>query len=348
MSGIVVKYDVLKDFCYKLLRTQNVPEDEAEIIAAHLVEAEARGVVSHGVQRTSLYVNRLKSGVVNSAFDYEIEEESGGTVRWNAKNSMGMVTGVKAMEYTMKKAKENGICLTLVNHSNHFGMAGYYAQMASENGFMAVCGTNAPPTMAPTGSFKAFVGTNPIAVSAPMHGDPMMIDMAPSVVAKGKIIFAQKLGKPIPEGWAITADGKPTTDPAEAINGTVLPIGGPKGYGLSLFMDVFCGILSGAVMGPYLGNLFNDFVNPQNVGHLFCAIDVSRFMDLEAFKVRMDQMKDEIKALPKAEGVSEIFLPGEIEFRKRHAAFENGISLTEPIFEDLKKCAEENGVAFTL
>ena len=335
MSEHIVDSEKLRQFCAALMMAEHVPEDEAGMIAAHLVEAELYGVSSHGVSRTSIYLKRLHEGVVNARWSYEVEREYPASMLWNACNSMGMVTGVKAMERCIQKARESGVCLIAVNHSNHFGMAGYYARMAAEQGLIGVCGTNAPPNIAPWGSYKAYVGTNPLAIAAPRNGEPVLLDMAPSVVAMGKVILAAKLGKPIPEGWAITADGRPTTDPSEGMKGTVLPIGGPKGYGLSLFMDILCGLLSGAQFGPYLGNMWNDFVNPQNVGHVFFAADISKFTDLEAFKGRLEHMIADIKALPKNPGVSEIFLPGEIELGKKKKALEEGLQLSDVVYNEL-------------
>ncbi len=344
MSGQTVDREALKGYCAKLMQTQGVPADEALQVADHLVEADLYGVSSHGVSRTGIYLKRLNTGVVNARWNCKIEREHPAAVQWNACNSMGMVTGVKAMERCMEKAREVGCCFVAVNHSNHFGMAGYYARMAAEAGMIGVCGTNAPPNIAPWGSYQSYVGTNPLAIAAPRRGEPMLLDMAPSVVAMGKVILAAKLGQSIPEGWAITADGRPTTDPEEGMKGTVLPIGGPKGYGLSLFMDVLCGLLSGAQFGPYLGNMWNDFVNPQNVGHIFFALDIAKFTDPEVFKDRMEKMAADIKALPKNPGVEEIFLPGEVELARKKAACEGGIQLSGVIYDELVELGRTYGV----
>ena len=161
MGEHTVSFDALKDYCAKLMMTQGVPEDEAQIIGQHLVTAEAYGLGSHGVSRTSIYLKRLNTGIVNAKWGYKIEQEYPGSVKWDACNSMGMVTGVKAMEYCINKAKESGCCFIAANHSNHFGMAGQYTNMAAKAGMIGVCGTNAPPNIAPWGSHKAYIGTNP-------------------------------------------------------------------------------------------------------------------------------------------------------------------------------------------
>lgn len=336
MTNQRVSPSILKEVCKQLFIREQVPEDEANIIANHLVEADLYGVSSHGVSRTNIYLKRLNAGVVRAAWKHKIDQEYAASVQWDACNSMGMVTGVRAMERCIEKAKESGICFVGVHNSNHFGMAGYYARMAAMNGMIGICGTNAPPNIAPWGSYKAYVGTNPIAFCAPRHGDPILLDMAPSVVAMGKVILAAKLGQTIPEGWAITAEGKPTTDPKEGMKGTVLPIGGPKGYGISLFIDILSGILTGSSFGPYLNNMWNDFKNPQDVGHFFIAIDVSKFIGLDAFIEKVEVMVHDIKNLPKTQGISEIFLPGEIELNCKRERQQNGIPIPEILFNELK------------
>ena len=344
MSGHIVNHEALAAYISDLMQTQGVPADEAQIIGEHLVEAEMFGVTSHGVSRTSTYMKRLHEGVVNAKWSYRIDAETQSIVKWDACNSMGMVTGVKAMQEAIDRAKESGICLVAANHSNHFGMAGYYARMAAQQGMLGICITNAPPNIAPTGSSRAYMGTNPIALAAPRNGRPVILDMATSVVAMGKLVVAQKLGKAIPEGWALTAEGKPTTDPNEGVKGTMMPIGGYKGYGLALFVDIFCGILADAETGPHMNNLWHDFVNPQNVGHCFCAIDISKFLPLSYFTEKMERMIAEIKALPKIEGVSEIYMPEEIEFAKRDRAVQEGIPLADAIYNELAEQGRIYGV----
>ena len=334
----------LEDLCTNLMMAENVPADEARIIGQHLVEAESFGLSSHGVSRTAIYVKRLHEGVVNPKWSYKALQEYPASIQWDACNSMGMVTGVRAMERCIEKARENGACVIAACHSNHFGMAGHYAAMAAREGMIGFCVSNAPPNIAPWGSHKAYVGTNPIAIAAPRKGEPMLLDIAPSVVAMGKVILAAKLGKSIPEGWAITADGLPTTDPNLGMKGTVVPIGGHKGYGLSLFVDVVSGILSGAQFGPYLNNMWNDFVNPQDVGHLFVAIDISKFVGVDVFVEKIEKMAADIKALPTNPGVEEIFLPGEIEERKKKEANEKGIVLSDVVYDELLGLASTYGV----
>ena len=340
----VVDWKVLREYCKRLLMTQNVSEEDAFTVADCLVDADLCGVESHGVSRTTIYLKRLETGVVNAKTEIKVEKEYPASLALSACNSMGMVAAKKAVEMAIEKARQVGCCIATVRESNHFGMASYYARMIAEQGMICICGTNAPPNIAPTGSAKSYMGTNPIAMSAPTNEDPIILDMAPSVVAMGKVILAAKLGKSIPLGWALTADGKPTTDPKEGMKGTVVPIGGPKGYGLSMFMDIFSGVLSGAKFGPHLGNMWNDFVNHQDVGHFFIVIDIQKLTDLDTFKERLGVMVSEIKALPKAEGVSEIFVPGEIERNRKAERKANGIQLSDVVYDELAQLGVQYGV----
>lgn len=343
-----VNWETLREQCKNLLVRLEVPSDEAFIIADNLVDADLCGVESHGVSRMSIYMKRLRTQVIANKSNVNIVQEHPSSILWDGCNSMGMVTGINAMKRCIEKARETGCCFVAVNHSNHYGMASYYVKMGAEANMVTFSGTNAPPNIAPWGSPKAYMGTNPLAIAVPTNGEPMLLDMAPSVVAMGKVILAAKLGQSIPEGWAQTVDGKPTTDPKEGMKGTVLPIGGPKGYGLSLFMDVLCGVLADAEFGPHLNNMWNDFENPQGVGHIFCCIDISKFVQIDRFKDRMHQMISEIKMLPKNPGVDEIFVPGEIEQRRRIRRKENGIELSEIVFEELKSLCNEYGESFIL
>jgi len=343
-----VDWEKLRAYCQRLFISQGMPEDEAFIAADCLVDAEMCGVPSHGVSRTSIYLKRLQTKVVAGKFHPVVEKESPASVLLNAGNGMGMVAGRYAMQLAVYKAKENGSCFVFVNNSNHLGMVGYYVRHAAEQGMLGFATTSAPPAMAPWGSKESFLGTSPIAVAVPSHGEPVLLDMAPSLVAMGKVILAAKLGTGIPEGWALDRDGKPTTDPKEGMKGTVVPIGGAKGSGLSMFSQILGGIMSGAEYGPHVNSMWDDFVNPQRMGHLFVAMDISKIVDLDAFKDRLQALREEIKALPKIEGVSEIFMPGEIEQNMRAKRKANGIEISDVVYQELTDLGEQYGVEFTI
>ena len=198
MKTFLLDWKKLRTFCQSLLISQGMPEDEAFIASDCLVAADLSGVESHGISRMAIYLKRLEEKVVNPVCELKIEQEYAASAAINACNSMGMVAGQKAMKLCMEKAKQSGSCFVTVNNSNHYGMACYYVKMAALEGLVGISGTNAPPNIAPWGSSKPFIGTNPIAIAVPANGKPIILDMAPSTVAMGKVIMAAKLGQSIP------------------------------------------------------------------------------------------------------------------------------------------------------
>jgi len=342
-------WERLRTFCQKVIMEEGVSADNAVVVADNLVDADLCGVESHGVSRMPIYMKRLEDGVVSKELKMTVEQEYPASIAFNACNSMGMLAGMHAMRRCIEKAKLSGCCFATVNNSNHYGMAAYYLYMPAAENMVGFTATNTPPNIAPWGSSESYLGTNPIGVSVPRRDAwPIVLDMAPSVVAMGKVILAAKLGQSIPEGWAITRDGRSTTNAKEGMEGTVLPIGGPKGYGLSLFVDILAGILSGAQFGPHINNMWNDFENPQNVGHIFCAIDIAKFVDVDIFKNRIEQLVNEIKSLKKTPGVEEIFMPGEIEQKRRADRKVNGLPLSGVVYDELKMLGEKYNVEFNI
>ncbi|MFA6506181.1 MAG: Ldh family oxidoreductase [Treponemataceae bacterium] len=337
MSETTIERKRLSDFVAAVFAKSGVPSDEAEIIADSLTEADLTGVESHGVSRVPIYLKRIETGVVNAAAKLEVVADLPGALVLDGCNSMGIVTGVRAMDMAIKKVQTSGAVFVTIRNSNHFGIAAYFTRMALLKDMIGYTASNAPSTMAPWGGIKPYMGTNPFSVALPAGTElPIVMDMATSVVAQGKIILAAKEGKPIPFGWALTKDGEPTNDPKAALEGTVLPFGGPKGYSISLLLDVLSGVLSGAAFGPYLSNMWNDFEHPQNVGHCMGVMDVKMFLPIDEFKRKMDTMIRDIKSNPRAKGVDEIFLPGEIEHRKREKRIAEGIPLGLKTYADLE------------
>jgi len=347
-SAHLVDWKTLAAYVQSLFMTQGMSEEDAGIVADCLVDAELCGVPSHGVSRVSIYLKRLELGVVSAKFQPIIEKEYPASVLLNAQNANGMVVGKYAMKLACAKARESGTCSVFVNHSNHLGMMAYYPRMAAEEGMFGFVTTSANPGIAPWGSKKPFLGTSPIALGVPTKGDPIILDMAPSVVAMGKVVISAKLGVSIPEGWAIDEEGRPTTDPKEGMKGSVLPLGGPKGSGLSLFSQILGGIVSGAAYGPYVNTLYHEFEKPQGMGHMFLAVDLSKMLDLESFKEQIEQLVSEVKGLPQAEGVSEIFLPGEIEMKRREQRKAEGVKISDVVYRELEELGKRHNVDFVL
>ncbi len=335
----------LRDFVAQVFARAGVPADEAALIAESLTEADLTGVDSHGVSRVPIYLKRIELGVVNAAARLEVVADLPGALVLDGCNSMGIVTGVRAIDLAIAKAETSGSVFVTVRNSNHFGVAAFFTQRALAHGMIGYAASNAPSTMAPWGGIKPYFGTNPFSIAIPAGEEaPIVMDMATSVVAQGKIIMAGKEGKPIPFGWAISKDGEPTNDPAAALAGTVLPFGGAKGYSVSLMLDVLSGVLSGAAFGPYLCNMWNDFKNPQNVGHYFTVLDVKKFVPLADFRAKIDTMIRDIKGSARAPGVEEIFLPGEIEQRKKQQRLAAGIPLGPKTLSDLLEIGSRMGL----
>ena len=323
-----------------------VPLQSAQVIAESLVQADLRGVDSHGVVRTPIYLKRVEKGMIDPHAPIEVVQEQAGMALVDGRNNFGAVVGTCALDLAMRKAKESGAAVVGVKGSNHFGTGAYYAMKAIESNMALLVMSNASQTMPPTGGVRPFIGTNPLAVGVPSGEElPFILDMATSVVARGKIIVAAQKGESIPLGWAIDKDGNPTTDAEAALEGSVLPLGGAKGYGISMFIDILCGVLTGAGFGKYVNNMYENWEEPQNVGHLFIAIDIERFIPVESFKSRMDRYIRELKEEPKAPGVEEILIPGEIEHRRTLERQANGIELPLKVAEELDAIGRAYGVS---
>ncbi len=331
-----------------ILIGKGVPADEAAVVADSLVDADLTNVQSHGVQRVSFYTNGIDKGGMNPVCELKPIREGASIAAYDAQSALGIVAAYKAMNIAIEKAKKYGIGMVTVSNSNHCSRVAYFIRMATEQNMLGIACSNAPKSMPPWGSREKYFGTNPFALGAPTHGDPVIVDMATSVVARGKIILAEKKGSPIPEGWAIDIDGNPTTDATKALEGCVLPFGGAKGSGIALMVDVFAGILAGAAYG---GHIRNPFTHPElcmDCGHTLMAIDISQFQDVEEFKCKMDNFRDEIKGLKKASGVNEIYMPGEHSADNRRKNLAEGIQLPVAVYHELEVLCQELQLPFDI
>lgn len=339
-SPVAVPAPELERFVAKVFRANGVPEPAAHRVAECLVQADLRGVSSHGVGRVPIYAERLRRGLVKPRPELRVEEATPAAARLDGDNGFGFVVATRAMEEAIARAKTLGIGLVLVHRSTHFGMAASYLFQAIEAGLAAFVFTNASPAMPIWGGRVPFLGTSPFAFGAPGggHSPPVVLDMATSVVARGKIRRAMHAGAAIPEGWALDADGRPTTDAKKANDGLVLPLGGPKGSGLSLMMEVLAGVASGAAFGGEVRNQYFDFEAPQNVGHCIVALQPDLFLGADSYASRMDELAHRAKACPPARENQDILLPGEPEARLQQARLRDGLPLSS---EDRAGLAEE-------
>ena len=340
----------LNHFCVDILKRLHLPADEAGIVADCLVEADLRGVHSHGVIRFPIYVRRLQAGVFNPRPDIRIVRQTRTSAVVDGDNGMGQLVSLRAMSIAIEKAADGDCAWVAVFNSNHNGTEAYFAQMAVEHDMIGFCfsvgGIN---HVAPWGGAEAMLGNNPFAVAIPAGEQfPVVLDMACSVAARGRVNVAAARGEPIPEGWCTDAQGRPTTDPYEALKGFVLPIAGPKGYALTTVIGMLSTMLSGGAFGTDVTHLYNDLKRPQNIGHLLGVLPVASFVDVEVFKRRVDRGIREIKNVKKAPGVSEIFLPGEREHRTLMERRASGIPLAVGTVDELQELSKEFAVPLRL
>ncbi|MDA8215990.1 MAG: Ldh family oxidoreductase [Dehalococcoidales bacterium] len=342
--------ETLRDFTFNVFRALDVPEGDAHIVANSLLEANLRGVDTHGITRLlGIYVKRLQAGIVNKDGQVEVEQEGPSTLLVNGRNCLGAVVAQKTMQLCLAKAEQSGACWAGIHNSNHCGALAYWSMQAVERDMIGLAFTNGPASMAPWGGAEAYLSTNPVSFAIPAGEEPpIVLDMATSAVSRGRIILAASRGEKIPLGWAVDRDGKPTEDAAEGVKGFVMPMAGYKGYGLSLLVDILCGTLTGAAFGPHVGSLYEEFSRGQDVGTMFGAFQVSRFMPAERFKARVDQEICEIKSCRLAEGSERIYLPGEIEFEKKQTRLREGIPLDLVRMAEFSDIGKELGVPFSV
>lgn len=342
-----VTAEKLHRFCENVLGAAGLSAAHAVDVARSLVYADLCGVESHGVSRLPIYARRIAKGIVNGKARPHVLSPDGQALRVvDGDNAPGAVVATFAMREAMATAKETGVGFVLARHSNHFGVAAYYVGMAAEEGCVAICGTNAPPNMAVWGAREPALGTNPLAIAAPAgHYGQVNLDMSSSIVAKGKVLMHARKGIPVPEGWALDRDGKPTTDAAAAAAGVVLPFAGPKGSGLGLMIDLMAGVLSGAGYGDEVRDQYMDFDRPQNVGHFFIAVDVAKAMAGDAYTQRVEAFCGALKAKSRASGVEEILLPGENKRRQVVQRQAKGIAIDPTVGAELDRLASDFGCA---
>jgi LDH2 family malate/lactate/ureidoglycolate dehydrogenase len=342
---VSLKADEARALAAALLEAHDVPPQDAATTARCLVRADLRGVDTHGIVRLPGYLDRIRRGLVNPAPQLEPRRVAGAVAHLDGQNGLGFVVATRATQEAMDIARECGTGLVGVTRSTHYGMAATYLLQAVENGLAALIFTNASPAMPPWGGRREMLGTSPFAAAVPNEGGvPFILDMAPSVAARGKIRKALREGRPIPEGYALDEAGRPTTDPAAALKGVVLPIAGPKGAGLSMLMDILCGVLTGAAFAGEVGDQYKRFDRPQGVGHFMLAIRPDLFMPAGDFAARMRHLVAEVKDNPRAEGFDEILMPGEPESRTEADRQANGIPYRRDDLAPLLELAGEHGL----
>lgn len=363
-TEIRVPAEDLTNFCLRVFQKLGIPEQDARITSDVLVMADLRGIDSHGVARLRRYVDGLRTGMMVAKPEVTVLRETPATALIDAGAGLGQPVSHQAMQKAIQKAVEVGAGFVALRNSNHYGIAGYYAMMALEHDCIGMSMTNADVLVVPTFGRDAMLGTNPVAVAAPANEErPFVLDMATSTVPRGKLEVYERQGKPVPMGWATDDRGLGTDDAhrvlenfKERAGGGLLPLGGEgellsghKGYGLALWVDVFCAVLSGAAYATLVYPKTPDGKPmPANLGHFFGAWRVDAFRPVNEFKAAMDDLQQRLKNAPKAEGQDRIYIHGEKEYEKAEHYSRDGIPINPKVVEDLKAIAEEMDVKWDL
>jgi len=333
-----------ESFVKAILEGNGVSPAHATIIAGSLIQADLRGVDSHGINRIPSYIERIRKGVLDAKVSPTVHQVTPVVAQVDGHNGFGFLAAELGIRTAINMARANGLGMVSVKHSNHFGMSAWIVQQAIDESMMSLVFTNSSPALPVWGGKSKLIGVSPIACGAPAGKTiPFILDMAPSVAARGKIYKAHRRGEKIPMDWALDKDGEQTDDPAKALDGVMLPIGGPKGSGLSIMLDVFSGVFSGSAFAGHVTNPY-DPSKPADVGHFLVAIKPDLFMSLEEFKERMDYLYQRVVESDKMAGVERIYFPGEIEQLTYEERMKKGIPYTDSEIDALNKEANLVGV----
>lgn len=340
-----IEAETLRGLMADLFRAGGLSAGAASTMAEALVDADLQGVPSHGVMQSEGYLERLRNGTISTAEVGEIVSDRDATAVIDARDIMGHLVGDQAMALAIEKAKRYGLGAVAVRRAVHFGAANRYTLQASENGCIGMAICNARSVMPAPGGAQPLVGTNPLSISIPTREEPpVVLDMATTEGSVGKLRIAARAGRKIPETWAVSADGSPTTDPEEAMKGMLLAAGGAKGFGLALVIDLMAGLLASGAWGPTVGGMRANMEKPVDVSHFFLAIDIEHFRPLAGFLDEAQEAAERVRGSKRAPGVDRVFTPGE---RKWDSARKNAgtVTLAPATVDILKKLAADFGVS---
>jgi ureidoglycolate dehydrogenase (NAD+) len=341
MENIWIPLSDLNDCCRKALERVGVPEEHIRLTLQVLVTADLQGISTHGTRRLIPYIMRIRSGLIKARPKIEVHAPTAALRIVEGDGGLGPAVGMTGLNEAVKAARETGVAFAGCRNSNHFGPGAPYAWAACEEGMICIGGTNAFPTMTPWGGKEVIVGNNPLFVGVPRRGGThFLLDFAMSGVAKSKLRTAAERGEAIPLGWALDGQGNPTTDPREGLKGHVLPMGGHKGYGLALAIDIIAGVLTGSGYGIGVLSLFQQWKEPQRVGHFFICLNPDSFMGPDVFHDRLESLFRTLKTSTPIDARSPVLLPGEIEKAKMNERREKGIPFDPPIWSSLASLAE--------
>lgn len=345
---MIVSADKLKQALYQLAIKAGASEYEADTLSDSILMAELRGMSSHGLVRYPSYIERISLGLYANHVTPEITKDAGALLLVDGKNAIGAPLAMKVMEMCVERARQTGVCFAGVCHGNHFGIGAQYTKYAADQGMIGFAVANANAWVTPFGGAKKKLGTNPLSVSVPCgEDDPLIVDMATSEAAHGKVVVAEKKGVPVPLGWGVDAGGDPCTDPHAILNGgALMPFGGPKGYGISLVIEILCSALAGGKRSTAMGSMF---ARDQIIGTGFFmgAIDVSKLMDPEEFYTRVREIFADMRDASAGED-KPVYIPGEIEMAKVKRMRQEGIDVADAIYRDIVELAQQYDVPLDL
>ena len=347
MSDITnsVNHTVLQSFTETLFIQAGMGRHDAATCADCMIQTNLWGIDSHGVLRAPIYIKRLLSGAMNNTPSITTIKDGGALAVLDGDNGCGYVVGRAAMNRALEKAEKFSLGAVGAIHSNHFGAAALYTKMAADKSMIGIAMTNVVPNMVVPGGSQPIVGNNPLAISVPTFGDfPFTLDISMSAVAGGKLLLASKKGEKIPFDWATDKNGRPTDDPDKGFAGFLMPLGGHKGYGLALAVDLLSGLMTGGSFLHDLRGLYKHSDQPSRSGHFFMAINPLALMEKREFQVRMAAFYDQIKSSPMWDEAKEMFMPGELEYRADLERRRDGISLPPGLLSELNNLAAEFGM----
>ena len=343
-DAILIAEDRLAAFVAGVLNAVGVPDEDSAIVADCLLTSNLSGVDTHGVVRLAHYVSRLENGTIKARPDIRFTRKASAVGHLDGGDGLGHVVTYHATTHAMELAAEAGTGVVSVGNSSHFGMAGFFVLRMAEKGFVGISMTATDRMLVPFGARKAFFGTNPIAIGFPTGDTPVILDMATTAIPYGKVALAAIEGKPIPETWALDAEGNPTTDP-NAVAG-LHPAAGPKGSGLAMMIDIFCSLLSGMPWGPHINQMYQEMGEPRRLGHFIMALDVERFIPRETFRRNLGEMLEELTAMTPAAGFEQVCYPGQIESLCRAQRRADGIPLDPGLAGELAELGRRFDVPF--
>jgi len=340
---MIVSFEREKAVIRALLQKLGVSDKEANATAEVLAEADLRGLASHGILRLPYILRALKRGTIVANANVRVVKEAPATALIDGGHGLGHYVATRAMRIAIQKAKKHGMGAVGVNNTNHFGIAGYYAEMAMREELVSIVTTTTDALVHPWGGVEPLLGTNAFAIGLPTD-PPVLLDMAMSIAARGKLVDAMKRGQKIPEGWAIDPEGRPTTDPVEGLKGALSPFGGPKGYALAFVLELLAGPMVGAGVGKEVVGTLEPKEGFSTKGDFMIALDPTVFVPLAEFKARTTRFINEVKASKKAPGVVEIMVPGEPERKAREKRMREGVPIADEVWAELERLASELGV----